>query len=161
MMRSISRERLHKKPYVVLYAEDAKDIRERTASSLRLLFEKVYTAEDGVQAMEEMRKHQIDIVISDINMPNMSGIDLVKEIRAMSKTLPIIITTGHAEFVGVYENVYNIETLTKPYSIFDIIKVVNEMQNKNKIVEDSEAAYNRLEEGYEEAKKLLQLLDIK
>lgn len=151
---------LKKKPYTVLFVEDDKPIRDRTAESLSMVFNKVYVAEDGLEALSLLHLHQIDIVISDINMPNMNGVDLIKEIRAKRKKLPIIVTTGYSEFEEIYDNIYNIETLTKPYTLFDIVNIVEKMQSNNRLVEECAVAYTKLEEGYEEAKKVLKLLDI-
>ena len=150
---------LKKKPYTVLFVEDDKHVRDRTSESLSMVFNKVYVAEDGLEALELLHLHQIDIVISDINMPNMNGVDLIKEIRTERKKLPIIVTTGYNEFEEIYDNIYNIETLTKPYTLFDIINIVEKMQDNNKLIEECEMAYTKLEEGYEEAKKALKLLD--
>jgi len=148
-----------KKPYTILYAEDIESIRKSITSGLGVLFEKVYSVKDGDEALKVINEHPIDILITDLSMPNLNGIDLIKEVRSRYKTLPIIITTGYPEFSDIYDNVFNIETLTKPYSIFDIIRIIDTMQYRNGIIKDAENAYKKLEEGYAEARKLLNLIN--
>ena len=55
----------------------------------------VITTNDGVEAMEQLRTHQFDMVITDINMPNMSGLSLIPKIRRLPahQYVPIIMLT--------------------------------------------------------------------
>lgn len=150
-----NKELLNKKSFTVLYAEDDEPIREAITKGLKGIFACVYSVSNGQDALKVLNKHKIDIVVSDICMPKIDGIELIRRIRKEHKLLPIIITTGFDEFEKIYENVYNVDTLTKPYSIFDIIKKVNEMEANNKIIKESEDAYNKIECMYDEAKKIL------
>jgi len=62
-------------------------------------FQNVDEAEDGVAALSKLRGSQFDFVVSDWNMPNMTGIDLLKEIRADAnlKHLPVLMVTAEAK----------------------------------------------------------------
>ena len=51
-------------------------------------------AEDGVQALERMREWTVDLVLTDLNMPRMDGLELVKEMRNQYPRIPVILTTG-------------------------------------------------------------------
>ena len=55
----------------------------------------VITTNDGVEAMEQLRTHQFDMVITDINMPNMSGLSLIPKIRRLPahQYVPILMLT--------------------------------------------------------------------
>lgn len=146
---------LNKKSFTVLFAEDNEDVRKAITAGLEEVFACVYSVSNGQDALEIFNKHKIDIVVSDIQMPKMDGVELIKRIRKENKLLPIVITTGFNEFEKMYENVYNVDTLTKPYSIFDIVKKVNEMEANNKIIKESEDAYDKISCMYDEAKKIL------
>ncbi len=63
----------------------------------------VTQAADGDEAVEAAEKDDFDIILMDWNMPNMPGIDAVKAIRAMGKTVPIIMVTSEAEKKRVTE----------------------------------------------------------
>jgi len=62
-------------------------------------FSNVDEAEDGVNALQKLRNEQFDFVVSDWNMPNMTGIDLLRSIRADDnlKRLPVLMVTAEAK----------------------------------------------------------------
>ncbi len=90
------------KKITILYVEDDTEIRESMSNIFNKLFKKIYMAEDGLVGLKLFKqlkddKQNIDIIISDINMPNMNGLDMLKEIRILDKRIPIVLTTAHAE----------------------------------------------------------------
>jgi len=54
-------------------------------------------AEDGVVALELFKKSELDLVMTDWNMPNMDGLTLIQEIRKINKEIPILMITTEAE----------------------------------------------------------------
>jgi two-component system response regulator YesN len=88
-------------PWRVLIADDESIIREGILSSLnwqQLGLEVVAEAEDGEEALELARKHNVHILLVDLNMPIMNGMSLIKHIREELPDCKIIIITGHDEF---------------------------------------------------------------
>ncbi|MFT5660771.1 MAG: YesN/AraC family two-component response regulator [Sulfurimonas sp.] len=82
----------------ILYAEDEEILREGMQSSLSKLFANVYTARNGQEAFEYFKKEDIDIVMTDINMPIMSGVELIESInRYTDKEPKIIVLSAHNE----------------------------------------------------------------
>lgn len=81
----------------VLVVEDEAALRDSLASILKLLFAEVDVAEDGRIAYEKYNAKNYDIVISDINMPNMDGVRLAKLLRLKNPHQKIIICTAHSE----------------------------------------------------------------
>lgn len=87
-----------RKTYLVV--DDFETMRKVTINQLMLLGAKnIVTAKDGSQALSIMRKQKIDVVLSDWNMPVMSGIEFLREVRADEKlyTVPFIMITAEAE----------------------------------------------------------------
>lgn len=80
-----------------LYAEDNPIIREQHTHVFESFFGTVYTAEDGMQALKLFQTHTIHVVITDIRMPIMDGLTLVREIRKENPRIPAFITTAYAE----------------------------------------------------------------
>ncbi len=70
-------------------------------------YQEVIEAEDGVSALRELRSQKIDFIISDWNMPNMSGIDFLKAVRADSKfsSIPFLMVTAESLKDNVVEAV--------------------------------------------------------
>ena len=81
--------------YTLLFVEDEAMIRRIAVSFLRPYFLEIYEAKDGVEALKLYRTHNPDMIITDIEMPNMDGLTLCKTIRKEDKSTPIIITTAY------------------------------------------------------------------
>lgn len=84
----------------ILVVDDAPTIRRILKNALKEMgYENVDEAEDGQVALQKLRKGNYDFVITDWNMPNMTGIELVQEIRKAPnlKHLPILMVTAEAK----------------------------------------------------------------
>ena len=81
----------------ILYVEDEEQIRENTKRPLGYLASELILAQDGEEGLELYKKHQPDIVVSDIKMPIMNGINMVNEIKKINKEQAVIFTTAHSE----------------------------------------------------------------
>ena len=83
----------------VLIADDMSVMRTLLKTFLRNMgIEQVYEAHDGAVALELLRKNQVDIILSDWNMPGMTGIELLKEVRQdpTLKHIPFIMVSAEA-----------------------------------------------------------------
>ena len=86
------------RPYRVLLAEDSPFFRQMIANYLAAAGYEVETAVDGLDAWEKLQKEPFDVLVTDIEMPNMTGIELAKKIRADERlaNLPIMALTSLA-----------------------------------------------------------------
>ncbi len=83
----------------VLVVDDFATMRRIITNILKQLgFESILEAEDGTKALQVLETEQVDFVITDWNMPQMSGLDLLKAIRASEdkKDLPVLMVTAEA-----------------------------------------------------------------
>ncbi|OCL96180.1 response regulator transcription factor [Aliarcobacter thereius] len=78
-------ELLKNKKLNLLYAEDDLELRDKVVYFIKDKFENIYLASDGIDALEIYNKKIVDIIITDISMPKLTGIDLIKEIRKRDK----------------------------------------------------------------------------
>ncbi len=85
------------KSLTVLYAEDDPDVKKNVAGYLELVFGRVIDVATGTEAYERFEEGGIDVLLTDIDMPGLSGIDLAKKIRENDQTTPIIIMTAHTK----------------------------------------------------------------
>ena len=83
--------------YTILYAEDEEQTRINYTNYLNRLFKIVYSVDNGQDALNMYKKYKPDILLLDINMPKMNGLELAKEIRLKDKHTRIIILTAHLE----------------------------------------------------------------
>ena len=90
------------KEQIVLFVEDEELAREKLAKYLSKLFKKVITASNGLDGFEKFQQsfksdEKIDLIISDINMPIMDGLEMLEHIREIDLELPIVFTTARSE----------------------------------------------------------------
>ncbi len=85
-------------------------------------------AEDGKKALEILEIHNgVDLILSDVKMPNKSGLDVLKEVREKYPNVKIILITGYAQveeyLQAMEQGAY--EYLTKPIRVNDLVNCVN------------------------------------
>lgn len=78
----------------VLYVEDEESVRESMNQFLRRRVGALFVAENGEKGLELFYAFKPDIIISDIKMPRMSGLDMLETVRTTSSTIPVIITSA-------------------------------------------------------------------
>ncbi|MFJ5995981.1 response regulator transcription factor [Streptomyces sp. NPDC092370] len=83
----------------VLIADDDADIRDLVAFKLTQSGHQVTAVEDGMAALRVLREQPLDLVLLDIRMPGMSGLDVCREARAAPETtsLPVILITARSQ----------------------------------------------------------------
>lgn len=81
----------------VLYVEDEPDIRNKTSDILSIFFKSIIIKENGQEGLEIFKNKNIDIVITDIRMPVMDGLEMISEIRKIDSNVPIVITTAFGD----------------------------------------------------------------
>lgn len=110
----------------VLYAEDDAELREITTKTLRLVVGHVFSVTDGTEALAVYENNRIDIVILDIHMGSVSGIDVVKTIRKSNDKVPIVIVSGSIATQDLLEacKLNLIEYMHKPIEFNALIKVL-------------------------------------
>ncbi len=81
----------------VLYVEDNEESRISTLLMLENLFNNITIAVDGVDGYNKFQEGNFDLIISDINMPNMNGVEMLKKIRAANSQISFIILSAHNE----------------------------------------------------------------
>ncbi len=81
----------------VLYVEDDKITREVTQNIFEIFFKSIVTAFDGQDGFEKFQEEEIDLIITDINMPRLNGLEMAKKIRELDKNVPIIVISAHNE----------------------------------------------------------------
>lgn len=93
---------------------------------------RIYEAENGKQALELVQSENINIIISDISMPGMNGIELVEKIRKHNEECCIIFLTAHDNFDYAKKAIpLNImEYLLKPYSTSEIVDIIEKAKRK-------------------------------
>jgi putative nucleotidyltransferase with HDIG domain len=81
----------------VLYIEDDPSIQASMGSYLKKLFLDVEIANNGEEGLEKYKKQEFDIVITDLSMPKMNGLEMLSKIRSTNENQAVLITSAHSE----------------------------------------------------------------
>lgn len=103
----------------VLVVDDSEMTRMVAKKTLKSLgIENIYEGEDGAVGLEVFKANEIDVVFSDWNMPNMSGLEMLQEIRKINTTVPIIMITTEGSRGKVMEAIQHgvSDYLVKPFT---------------------------------------------
>jgi len=111
---------------VPLYVEDDENLKSEMMISLKRRFKKVLSASNGREGLELFKEHRPDVVISDIKMPIMDGIEMSRRIKKIEKDVPIIFTTAFSEVPYLLEaiKIGVSRYVQKPLKIKDLIETI-------------------------------------
>jgi len=112
----------------ILYVDDEQFIRENALEYLSRHFDNVYEAKDAFEALEIHKNIKPDIIITDINMPKLNGIELTKMIRKEDKKVQIIIATAFTDTQYLLDAIelQLVKYLIKPILDLKLISAIND-----------------------------------
>ncbi|MFT5662051.1 MAG: YesN/AraC family two-component response regulator [Sulfurimonas sp.] len=113
----------------LLYVEDNEDTRRFTLELLSRFFKDISVAIHGKEGLELFKNESYDLILSDITMPIMDGLEMSAKIREIDKTVPIIILSAHNEthYTESASNINITEYLEKPLDISELINTLNKI----------------------------------
>ena len=128
------------KPLKLLVVEDDAQMREATVAFLDTFFDHIYCANDGVEALELLGNEEIDLILTDINMPRMSGLEFISKLREINCDLPILVLSAYTESSYFLESIkYSVDGyLLKPFDMEQffllLLKVVKRLEEKQELL---------------------------
>ncbi|HEB9305169.1 TPA: response regulator transcription factor [Campylobacter coli] len=132
------------KELIILVVEDEVKIRESLVNVLSSRYSKVIGAQNGDEGLKKFKKFKPDLIITDIAMPIMDGLDMSKEIKEISNDVPIVVLSAYSEKERLLRSIdIGIDKyLIKPIDIDELFKVlenlVGEKIEANALVDISE-----------------------
>lgn len=110
----------------IAYVEDEKNIRENMSKTLNLLCNNCIDFQSAEELLNYYEKNSVHIIITDINLPNMNGIELIKKIREKDEKIPIILLTAYIETQYLFDAIkYKVvEYLPKPIDYETLIQAL-------------------------------------
>ncbi len=119
----------------LLIVDDEKNLRQVLAAELSVDGDEADTAEDGLKALELLEKTEYDVVLLDLNMPRMGGIDVLKKIRALDLPAEVIVLTANTTITAAVEamKLGAYDYLTKPFRLEELSPVIEKAFEKKKL----------------------------
>lgn len=109
----------------ILLVEDDNDLREILEENLQELGCECVAAKDGLEALDLLRNNDYTSIISDIRMPNMDGMDMLKTMRNEGINTPVIFITGYSEYSEeMIDSAGGVTVIHKPFSFEQITEIV-------------------------------------
>jgi DNA-binding NtrC family response regulator len=114
---------------MILVVDDEEGLREGLSKLLADEGYSVVCAESGEQALDILQHKHIDLILTDMRMPGMSGIDLLKEVRSKHGNIGVIILTGYGEIESYIEamNFGAMEYVSKPFKANELKFIVSKI----------------------------------
>jgi DNA-binding response OmpR family regulator len=122
----------------LLLVDDEEDFLAMMKARLRGRGIAAWTAADGPAAIELLASHAVDVVVLDVKMPEMDGIEVLKHIRRHHPQVQVIMLSGHGSVESAVEGLKlgAFDYLVKPCSLSDLLHKVEEAFTRKRAAED-------------------------
>jgi PAS domain S-box-containing protein len=146
----------------ILLIDDEPDILSTLEMTLNQEAYPVATATGGEAALELFRKQPFDLVITDMRMPGIDGVEVIRRVKALDPDVEVVMLTGYATLenaVTVLRNVGAFDYLTKPLEDIDeLLMVVEKALEKRRLTLENRALFKNLKEKEAELARQNQVL---
>jgi two-component system, cell cycle response regulator CpdR len=102
-------------PLRVLYIEDNELVREITCELLADEAREVVAVATGEEALSVFQQSRFDLVVTDVSLPTMSGIDLVREVKRIAPSMPVVLASGYPIEPADWRLGPQVRTIVKPF----------------------------------------------
>lgn len=124
----------------ILYVEDDKETLKQVTKLLKVISENILTANNGNEALDIFKNNQIDILITDITMPKMNGIELIKEIKDLKINIPTVILSAYTDQKNIIDAIKaGIDGfIFKPIQSNQFFETIEKVVNQACIIKENE-----------------------
>jgi len=150
----------------VLYVEDEDDVREFTGKTISAIVKEVILAENGKVGLELFIQNQdIDLIVTDINMPKMGGLEMCAKIKEINHSVPIVVTSAHNDpdflkkAIDVGVNAYAMKPVDLYQLIDNMTKAVEPFYLKKQLEDINMSLEDKVKEGIQKVTSILDAQD--
>lgn len=151
------------KNLTILYVEDEDFARNEMIEVLSFVFKEIIPASDGLEGFEKYKENQdkIDIILSDINMPKLNGIDMMKKIRELNSSVPTVFLTAHGENNYLFEaiNMQIAQYIIKPMNGGELLEKLYTSYLPSLYKKQIEEKIERIKKEQEKTKSMNELFN--
>ena len=117
-------------PLQILYVEDNQIVREITYELLCAEQRQIVALGSAEEALAVFRTQPFDVLITDVSLPAMSGLDLVRNVLSLNPKLPVIIASGYSLDFGLDNWGPNVRSIIKPFESSEIDALIAQLTKK-------------------------------
>lgn len=150
----------------ILIVDDESELREIIVSNLKDNFPEIIEAKNGKEALELIKTTSFSLVISDVNMPEMSGLDLLVATKALGVQTPFVFITVSSDSENILKalRLGAFDFVKKPFDEDELISVVNRAvevgSRRNQIMSELKNIDPQTQEKITKNTKMIELLEI-
>ncbi len=122
----------------VLIVDDERSIRITLQEFLKDIGHTVYTSENAISAIELLKKESVDVLITDVILPEVSGVELLKTVKEIDPDIPVIMMTGQPTLDAAVQSIRQsaFDFLRKPVTQDAIVKAVLSASNMKRLADE-------------------------
>ncbi len=141
--------------FKILVVDDSRELREILEEYLGSDGDNVEGAGNGKEALEKYRNNYYDLIITDLNMPELAGMELIKTIRQENDITEFVIITGYASIDSAVEAIKNgaFDYIVKPFRMEELKVVVKNVREKVRLKKLNAQLYDTLKNFNDEIEK--------
>ncbi len=130
----------------ILIVEDEKITLVTLRDALRKKGHVVTTCETGKEGLENIKQSAFDVVLTDLRLPAMNGIDILKKVKEKDPNTHVIVMTAYGTIENAVEALQlgAYDYLTKPFSYDELYAILDKIQDHNRIIEENIRLKNKL-----------------
>ena len=123
---------MFKTPSYILLVDDEEDFVEMLGLRLQEIGENIVTAQNGAECLQALEKQDMDVIILDIKMPGMDGIETLREIKKRYPLVEVILLTGHGTIESAVQGMKlgAFDFLLKPADFNDLTEKLNQARQR-------------------------------
>ncbi len=150
----------------LLYVEDENDVREFTSKTISGIVNNIIIAVNGLEGLDKyLENPEINLILTDINMPKMGGLEMCAEIRKKDKDIPIVITSAHSDpdflkkAIDVKVSAYAMKPIDLYKLIESMIMAFEPIYLRNELEKINLNLKHQVEEAVKQTKSILDAQD--
>jgi DNA-binding NtrC family response regulator len=144
--------------FKILVVDDNRELREILEEYLRGEGDSVEGASDGKEALEKYRDNYYDLIITDLNMPELAGMELIRTVQKENEITEFVIITGYASVDSAVEaiKIGAFDYIVKPFRMEELTVVVRNVREKVRLRKLNTQLYDTLKSFYDEIERYRQ-----
>ncbi|MBN1821350.1 MAG: sigma-54-dependent Fis family transcriptional regulator [Prolixibacteraceae bacterium] len=135
----------------ILVIDDERSIRNTLKEILEYEKYEVDLAEDGQSGIELFRNHEIDIVLCDIKMPGMDGIEVMEKLTALNPDIPVVMISGHGNIDTAVDSIKKgaYDFIEKPLDLNRLLITIRNAMDKSNLVTETRLLKKKVSKRYQ------------
>jgi DNA-binding NtrC family response regulator len=135
----------------ILVIDDERSIRNTLKDILEYEKYQVELAEDGLQGLETLKNHDFDVVLCDIKMPGMDGIEVLQKIEELKPDTPVVMISGHGNIDTAVESIKKgaFDFIEKPLDLNRLLITIRNAMDKSTLITETKTLKKKVNKKYE------------